>query len=565
MFNIIIIGGMAAGCKAAARLSRLSCDYRITIIEKSDIVSVSRCGFSQLVAGEIDNIYELTKTPYGIKRDKNFFSDFEGMTVLLKTEATEINPWKKEVICTNHQNNETQRLKYDALILATGCKPECVPFAYPKSSRISYLHYAGDVIKLREYLQKGQVKKAVVIGGGIKGLETAESLVSLWGTETIIIEKESRLLKGCIDLELSRHIEKCINSDKILVLLSTSVNKIETDRNGLPVILLDNGQKINSDYVIFCTETEPETELAAKTNIRLGTSKGIIVDEKMRTSIPDIWAAGECVEIKNLVTGEPDYLPGGSLANRSGRAVADSIDRKKIDLKGIVGTTSLRLFNTEIYSAGLTEQKARKSGVDTGSVIGIWSDRADFDPDVKNMFGKLVYQKSGLKLLGLQLIGTEQVARYIDVFCELLKERRTIKSLLCLEHAFNPFYSTPITPLNYLGYMAVNQEKDGIKNYNPLYISSFKGMFIDVREKHDAEAKPLTLKSINIPFSVIRKRIKDFNSNQQIIFICTKGGRSYESARLFLNHGFKHVAYLGGGSMLLNELHQVAKPEEMMS
>lgn len=565
MFDIIIIGGMAAGCKAAARLSRLSADYRITIIEKSGFISLSRCGLPQLLSGEIDNVYELTKTPYGIKRDNEFFRDFEGINVLLNTEATEISPWKKEIICIDQKNNESIRLKYDALILATGCKAAAPAFPVPHSPRVISLHSADEVIKFREALQKGLVKKVVVIGGGVKGCITAESLVSLWDIETIIIESKNYILNDRIDLELSKHIRNQISPDKILLLLSTSVEKIEKDINDLPVVFLDNGQKIVPDYVICCTESLPETKLAEKTNIKLGNSGGIIIDENMRTSIPDIWAAGECVEVKNILTGTPWFNDDGSLANRMGRAAANSVFGRKIGFKGTVGTISLKLFENNICCSGLTEKEARKSGINTGSVIGVWSDRADFHPDVKNIFGKLVYQKPGLKLIGLQLIGTEQILRYIDVFNELLKEKRTVNSLFCHEHAFNPSHSTPISPLNYLGYMALNQEKDGIINFNPLNLHSFKGNLIDVREKADAESKPLKVDSLNIPFSGIRKKLKDFDPEQEIIFICTKGGRSYESARLFSNNGFKHVAYLGGGSLLLNDFYTITKFEEAIS
>ena len=565
MRNIVIIGGMAAGCKAAARLSRLSSENRITIIEKSPFVSLSRCGLPQFISGDLDNVYELTKTPYGIKRDVNFFREFEGINVLLNTEATDIDPWKKEVACIDHKNKDNVRIKYDELILATGCKNAEPVFPYVPSDRITFLHSVSGILEFREKLQKGLIKKAVIIGGGIKGLETAESLISLWGIETILIEKENQILNSTLDYEISRYLEGCINPGKILMLLSTSVEKIEKDKNELPVIYLDNGQKIVADSVILCTGLVPDTEIAERINIKIGSSGGIIVDNQMRTSIPEIWAAGDCIEIKNILTDTPGHYPGGSNSNRLGRAAADSLSGEKVLFKGTVTTDSVKIFDYNICTAGLTEKSAVDAGFATGSVTGVWSDRADFHPDVNNIIGKLVYQKPGLKLLGLQLIGKGEIARYIDVFCELLRERRTVKSLLCIEHAFNPSHSSPFTPLNYLGFMAINQEKDGVMNYNPLYLSSFTGMFVDVREKQDSESKPLPVHSLNIPFSEIRKRLNEFETKQEIIFICTKGGRSYETARHFANKGFKNVAYLGGGSLLLNALKDEPKLEELMS
>lgn len=563
MFNIIIIGGMAAGCKAAARLSRLSNNYRITIIEKSPFISLSRCGLPLYASGEIEDIFALTKTPYGIKRDENFFQDFEGINVLTHTEAVDIDPWKKEVDCFDRRNDQNFRLNYDALLFATGSFPEEPVFPYFESSRISSLYSPEDVIKFKELIKLGLIKKVVIIGGGEYALTYTESLITLWGIEVIIITDFDSELNDFFDTEFSKHITNSLNSDKLLTLLSTNVERIEPDGNNLPVIILDNDQKIVSDFVIISPNLKPETFLAEKINVKLGSSRGILIDERMRTNIPGIYAAGGCTEIKNIVTGKNIHFPDGSLANRMGRSAADSINGRRAEFKGTTGTKCLRVFDNNFCKSGLTESEAAQQGFGTASVLGIWSDRADFDPEVKNIFGKLIYQKPGLRLLGLQLIGEGDVLRYIDLFSLLLKEKRTLKSLLCTEHAFHPSNSTVLSPLNYLGCMAVNQEKDGIINFNPLKIHQFKGTFIDVREKHDAEAKPLPFDTKNIPFSILRSRINDFEQGEEILFICTKGGRSYESARLFRNNGYQKTAYLGGGSLLLSQFYGTLKFGEM--
>jgi NADPH-dependent 2,4-dienoyl-CoA reductase/sulfur reductase-like enzyme/rhodanese-related sulfurtransferase len=564
VYNVIIIGGMAAGCKAASRLSRLSSNYQITIIEKSPFISLSKCGLPFFVSGELNDISELSKTPYGVLRDEKFFKDFEGINVLTKTEVFEIDPSKQELLCHDLDNNKNIKLNYDALLIATGSRVIKPDFTYKETPRISSVYSPSDSIKIRTALQKGEIKKAVIIGGGFAGCETAESLVSLWGIEITLIEKENSLFSSYFDPEISKHIEYCIKSDNILLLLSNKVEQIESDINGFPVTILDNGQKIISDHIFISLGLQPEVELARKININIGDSGGIIVDEKMRTNIPNIWAAGDCVETKNLITASPGYFPSGSIAGKMGRAAADSINGRKISFKGTAGTITSMLFDNVICSAGLTETKAEESGYKTGSVIGIWSDRADYHPEVKNIVGKLVYTKPGLKLLGLQLIGEGEVTRYIDPFTELLKERKSINSLLCLEHAFTHAHSSPFSPLNYLGYIAINQEKDGIINFSPRMLSSFNGIFIDVREKHEVEAKPFPENSINIPFSSIRLKINDFDLEQEIIFVCTKGSRSYETTRLFLNHGFTNVAYLGGGSLLFTELSKLPKFEEIL-
>lgn len=553
MFNVIIIGGMAAGCKAASRLNRICSNYRITIIENKPCLSVSSCGLPFYAGGDVDDFSELTKTSYGVIRDEKYFHDVKGVNVLTNTFVTEINPEKKEIVCCNIKD-EAFKLKYDSLIIATGSIPKEPAFHYQSSAAISFFHSPQDSKNFRQAVQKGEINKAVIVGGGFIGCEMMEALTSLWGIDTILIEKEKSLLPGCLDQEISSYIESCIESEKIQLLLSSSVRKIETDENGKPVVYLNDEQKINSDYVLFCLGVKPNTKLILKSNIETGNYGGIIVDEQMRTNHPDIWAAGDCVEVKNIVTDQRDYFSYGSLANRMGRIAADSIAGKSASFKGAAGTFSLKLFDNIIGATGLTEEKARKLNFNTGSVIGSWPDRPDYYPEMKNLVGKLVYEKGSLRLLGLQMIGEGEVTRYIDVFSELLSRKSTAEDLINLEHGYTPAHSSPISPLNYLGYMVINQECEGIKNFNPLMFSSFKGIFIDLREQYETESNPFPEESLQIPLSEIRLKLDEWNLEQEIIFICEKGPRSYEAARIFKNFGYKNVYYLGGGNLLYSKI-----------
>ncbi|MGB8319577.1 MAG: FAD-dependent oxidoreductase [Ignavibacteriaceae bacterium] len=553
MYNVIIIGGMAAGCKAAARLNRICSNYHITIIEKKPCLSVSSCGLPYYAGGDIDDFSELIKTSYGTIRDEKYFHDVKGIDVLTNTFVSEINTKKKEVVCCNIKD-ETFTLMYDSLIIATGSIPKEPAFQYQTSPAISFFHSPLDSKNFRESVQKGEVDKAVIIGGGFIGCEMMEALTSLWGIETVLIEKEKSLLPGCLDPEISYLVQSCIKQDKIKLMLSASVNKIETDENNKPLVFLEDGSKINSDFVFFCLGVKPNTKLALKSNIKTGNYCGIVVDEQMRTNHPDIWAAGDCVEVKNLITNKPDYFSFGSLANRMGRIAADSIADKSSSFKGAAGTFSLKLFDNIIGATGLTEEKAKKIGFNTGSIIGSWPDRPDYYPEMKNLFGKLVYEKENLRLLGLQMVGEGEVIRYIDVFSELLSRKRTVEDLINLEHGYTPAHSSPISPLNNLGYMAINQKCEGIKNFNPLLLSSFKGIFIDVRESYEIEADPFPHKCIRIPLSEIRLKLGELNLEQPIMFICEKGPRAYEAARIFINHGYKNVSYLGGGNLLYSRI-----------
>ncbi len=509
MHNVLIIGGMAAGCKAAARLSRLSSNYQITIVEKSPFISFSSCGLPLYASGELNDLSELIKTSYGIIRDEKYFSQVKGVRVLTKTEVKSIDPCQHEVECHSLEKNETFNLCYDSLIIATGSKIKNPPFKICSSPLISPFHSPNDAVILRQAAQAGKINKAVIIGAGFIGCELAESLSSLWGIETVLIDKEESILPGCLDKEISAYAESALKSADILLLLSTLVEKIELDQIGHPVVTLDNGQEINADYVFYCLGVKPNTEIAQKANIKTGRFGGILVDENMKTSIPGIWAAGDCVEITNLVTGKNDYYSYGSLANRMGKAAADSISGERSCFNGSSGTLSLKLFDTIISASGLSEKKALENGYSADAVIGCWADRPDYHPLAKNLLGKLIYDKSDLRLLGLQLIGEGEVTRYIDVFSDLLSNHKTVYDLTNLEHGYTPAHSSPVSVLNNLGYMALNQESGGIRNYNPLMFSSFQGICIDVREANEIEIFPFPGKTLQIPLTEIRFRIND--------------------------------------------------------
>ncbi|NNG27918.1 MAG: FAD-dependent oxidoreductase [Ignavibacteriaceae bacterium] len=556
MYNVIIIGGMAAGCKAAARLSRLSSDYQITIIERKPIVSFGNCGLPLYAAGEVDDLYDLAKTGYGAIRDADYFNDVKAVNVLTKTEVVEINSDKSEVTYKAVDDEQTATLHYNALIIATGSQSVVPGFPLPKSSEVSSFHSALDAKNFRETAQKGKVRKVVIAGGGFIGCELTEALRSLWGIETILIEKEEALLSKFLDREISRLVENRIEENGVHVLLSSEIEKIENDEKDLPVVNLTNGTKIESDYLFYNLGVLPETDLAESAGVKIGKLGGIIADKQMKTNIPNIWAAGDCVETNNLVTGKPDYFSLGSLSNRMGRVAANSIAGRDDSFNGAAGTISLQVFDLIISATGLTEQKAKEHGYNTGTVIGCWSDRPDYHPDSKDLFGKLIYEKESLKLLGIQLVGEGEVNRYVDVVSELLANNKTVYDLENLEHGYMPAHSSPISPLNFLGYMVINQEKENVKNVSAKQVSSFDGLFIDLRESEEIDSSAFSHNAVHIPLADLRKKRDDFDLDAPIMFICEKGPRSLEAARIFMNFGYRNVSYLGGGNTFYKEVNK---------
>jgi pyruvate/2-oxoglutarate dehydrogenase complex dihydrolipoamide dehydrogenase (E3) component/rhodanese-related sulfurtransferase len=552
--NIIIIGGMAAGCKAAARLRRLSSDYKIFIIEQKPFVSFCNCGLPLYASGEVDEIYSLEKTPYGVIRNEKYFEEVKDIKVYLNTQAKEINNKKKEIVCYNSFKNETFTLGYDKLLIATGSEPLTPQFPYPSSPLISSVYSSVDLEYFRNAAQKEEIEKAIIIGGGPEGCAMIEALNSLWGIDVTLIESEKFLLKDLVDSEISCFFENNLPPDKVNLILRKNVTRIELDAKNRPVVFIDDGQIIETDYVFYCLGAVPNTKLAEKAGIRISKAGGIFVDSQMRTNQPDIWAAGDCVAVKNLITNKQSNTFARLLANKLGRIAADSIGAKESRFKGYSDAFSLAVFNTKIFAAGLTENIALDFGFETATVIGSFPDRADYDPEVKTLIAKLVYEKSSMKLLGLQIAGEGEGKSFVDVFSLLLSQGKTVYDLISVEQSCDTARSLPFSILNYLAFMAINQEEDGIKNIDPVNASSFQGTFIDLREKYEIDLAPFPEDSIYIPLAELNKRMRDFDLDQELMFVCGKGPRGYEAARLFKNKGYKNVSYLGAGSFLYNKI-----------
>lgn len=549
MKKVIIIGGMAAGCKTATRLKRIAPDFQVTLIEAKDFISYGTCGMPFYASGEVDSFDDLNKTPFGILRDVAYFKSVKGVNVLINTFVNSVDRQLKLVHCKNLLTDETFSLSYDYLVLATGAEPTLPKIHLPKSDYISTFHNPLDAKKFRMLAEKGKIGSAAIIGGGYIGCELAEALTAMWGIETHLIEIENRLLPRILDKEISMLLEKTLKNEGVFLHLSSKVTDvIEQDDNTL--LIKFNNQEITVDYVFLCTGIRPKIDLANQLELKIGNLGGILVDEEMRTSSKDVWAVGDCVEVKNLISGKSDYFPLGSLANRQGRVAANSIANLIDTFKGAIGTNSIRVFGLTVASAGLNESAIAENFDKYESVIGCWYDRPDYMPESKSLFGKLIYQKHNFRLVGLQLAGFGEVTRYIDVFSAMASLGLACQDLVEFDHSYTPPHSSPLNPLNYLGQMALNQHFHSIKCLSPLILERFEGKVIDVRESYEIEDAPIPVTSTHIPLENIKEALMSYEKDENILIVCQRGSRSYEAARFFINNGFKNVSYLGGGMQL---------------
>jgi len=551
MSKVVIIGGMAAGCKTATRLKRIKPETEIFIIEKNPFLSYGTCGMPFYASGDVDGFMEPATSSWGMVRDETFFKNVKDINAFINTEAIKIDNDKKIVHCKNLQNNKEFILNYDFLVIATGAKAVAPPFPVPKSEKISNFHNPQDAKKFREKAQRGQIGSVTIVGSGYIGCELAEAMVSLWGLDTHCIELSNRLIPRAIDKEISMLVEKVLTENDIKLHLNTKVEKIELDENDNPVVFLNNGEKIISDYVFTCVGIKPNIDLAKSIGVEIGSLDGIIVNDKMQTNLKNVYAAGDCVEIKNLITGQPSFFPLGSLANRQGRVIANNINGNDDKFEGAIGTSSVKVFDFVIASAGISETTAKELSLDYDCVLGSWYDRPDYMPDSKTLYGKLIYDKKTRRLLGLQLAGYGEVTRYIDAFSIFASEHRQAEDLLNFEHAYTPTHSGPLNPLNFLGAMAEAQEVNKLICLSP-HTENFEGIILDVRETDEIKSAKYNDNAITMSVAEYRRRLNELDKTKPILVVCQRGPRSYEVANTLLNNGFQKVYYLGGGVQFAN-------------
>ncbi len=546
MKKVVIIGGMAAGCKTAARLRRILPDADITIVEKKHFVSYGTCGMPFYVMGDVEDFYDLTKMPFGITRDEVFFREAKDINVMTNTLVESIDEGKNEVYCKNLNDGKETTLEYDSLVIATGAQPITDAIEHPKSSRIKTFHNPTDAKSFLEFATSNPLENVAIIGGGYISIELAEAIAGLWGFDTHIFEKEPCLLPNCFCPEMSRILEKTLESNDVNVHISKQVRKIDLNEDGIPNLIFDDETR-KFDYVFMCMGVKPAVSLAESIGIKTGNFGGIVADEQLRTNKDNIWAGGDCVEVTSRISGNPCYVPLGSLANRQGRVIADSIAGLETGFKGAAGAISLKVFDFITTCTGLSENMAREQGYDVGLIFANFLDRPKYHPDAKNLNAKLVYEKSSLKLLGLQLAGKGEVARYNDIFSDIAARGGTAYDLLDVEHAYTPPHAGPMNPLNEIGAMAIAQEKQNVNCHNPFMLEAFKGQVLDLREKEEVELHPLPGESVNYPLMEYRKHINEFDKEKPLLTICQRGPRAYDAACTFINEGFKDVCYLGGG------------------
>lgn len=549
--DFIVVGGVAAGPKTAATLARRMPDAKITLFQKEKLVSYGTCGMPYFASGDIESFRKLTETSYGVPRDAAFFKSTKGFDVITGAEVIEIDRENKSVSVKMVDSGETEVHNYGKLVLATGASPVKAPFPVADSSKISAFTRPDDAIVFRKAAQQGQVGKAVIVGGGFIGCELAESCGGLWGIETILIEKENQILPYVLDPEMASIAEREMKRQDIDVRTNVAVERIDLDDEENPVVVLTDGQRITCDYVFLCLGVRPNVDLAEKCGLKIGGCGGIRVDSYMRTSDPDIFAGGDCVELYHQITGSHLLMPMGSLANRHGRVIAENLAGNPVEFKGVVGSFFVKIFDVNVGSVGLNEKVADDLEFRVESVWGAFPDKPDYYPEFETFSLKMTYASDDGRLLGLQAVGKGDICRRIDVFSSFLQRRGSVNDLLDFEQGYAPPYSEAIDPLHQMASIALAKER-GLQFIGPAGAFPSDAVYLDVRENVEAEADPWSPTGsgdvINIPLGELRDRLGELSRDRKTVLICRRGPRSYQAALILKKSGFNNVFVIGGGT-----------------
>ncbi len=530
--KVIIIGGGACGASCATRLRRLDENCEITILERTNEVSIANCGLPYYCSDVIsDRDKILVSNP---ERFKNMFN----INVQLNCEVVEINRNEKYVLT---QNNE--KFYYDKLVLAQGANPIRPNLEGIDNKNIFTVRTLADADKIKDYVAKNDIKNAVVVGGGFIGVEMAENLAHL-GIDTKLVELADQILAP-VDYEVACFAQNEMRANGVELILSDGVKSFSENE-----IELTSGRKIPSDIVILSIGVKPETTLAQKAGLEV--NRGIKVNDCMQTSDADIFAGGDSVEVKSFVSGEDVLIPLAGPASRQGRIIADNIFGINSVYKKSQGTSVLKVFDYTVAAVGYNEKLLKREGIPYWKILTFGNSHAGYYPDATSTFYKLLFNNEG-KILGAQAVGQEGVEKRIDVISSVMRNDGNIQDLLDSELCYAPPYSSAKDPVNILGMCADNVLRGLVK---PAYYEDIEGSFVvDVRIPASYNTKTID-GAVNIPLASLRERAGEIPTDKKVILVCDSGYTSYLASRILIQKGFNNVYSLMAGMKLYKEIQR---------
>ncbi len=533
--RVIIIGGGACGASCATRLRRLDENCEITILERTNEVSIANCGLPYYCSDVINDREKIL-----VSNPEKFRNMFK-IDVKLNTEVTEINRNEKFVLTKNNE-----KYYYDKLVLAQGANPIKPNIDGINNRNILTLRTLSDADNIKKYISENNVKKAIVVGGGFIGVEMAENLAHL-GIETKLIELSEQILTP-VDYEIACFAQNEMRANGIELILADGVKSFSENE-----IELNSGKRIPFDIVILSIGVTPETTLAK--NAGLEVNRGIKVNEYMQTSDDEIFAGGDSVEIKSFINDDDVIIPLAGPANRQGRIIADNICGIKSTYKKSQGTSVLKVFDYTVACSGYNEKLLKRMQIPYWKILTFGNSHAGYYPNSTSTLYKLLFNNEG-KILGVQAVGQDGVEKRIDVVASIMRNNGSIQELLDSELCYAPPYSSAKDPVNILGMSADNVLKGLVK---PAYYEDIENSYIiDVRIPDSYKTKTIE-GAVNIPLASLRKRLEEVPKDKKVILVCDSGYTSYLASRILIQNGFNNVYSLMAGMKLYKEIQKDKK------
>ncbi len=538
--KVVIVGGVAGGATAAARIRRLDEGAQVIVLERSGYVSYANCGLPYYVGGVIRDREELTlQTP---EKFQNRFC----VEVRTRHEVTAINPVEKKVTVCALETGESYEESYDKLLLSPGAKPVKPDFPGMDSDRLFTLRTVEDTLRIREFIESQTPKTAVLVGGGYIGLEMAENLMEM-GVQVTIVQRPSQLM-NTLDYDMAAFVHAKMREKGAALKFGSDVTGFEK-HEGFIEVCLRNEEPIQADMAVLAIGVRPDTDIAAQAKIKLGMKGSILVNDRMETSEPDIYAVGDAIQVHHSVSGLDALISLAGPANKQGRIAADNICGGDSCYHGSMGSSVIKVFDMTAASTGLTEKAAKAAGISYEKIVLFPLSHAEYYPGAKAMAMKVVFEKGTLRLLGAQIIGYDGADKRLDVLAVAIHAGMRADFLKDLDLAYAPPYSSAKDPVNMAGFMVENLVTGKIEQFHwdevPGLPKDGSAFLLDVRTEEEYGRGHVD-GFVNIPLDRLRERLGEIDIHKKVYVMCHTGLRSYLASRILRQKGYS-CCHLSGG------------------
>lgn len=538
--KVLIVGGVAGGASTAARLRRMDENAEIIMFERGEYISFANCGLPYYIGEVITQKSKLlVQTPEGMKARFN-------IDVRIMNEVIDVDADKKQITVKDLKDSSEYTESYDKLVLSPGAEPIVPPIPGIEKAALFTLRNIPDTYAIKDFIDINKPERAVVVGGGFIGLEMVENLTQR-GIKTTLVELANQVMLS-VDADMAAYVHQHLKEKNVELYLNNGVSSFDKNSDGQTIVKLQSGTELTADIVILSIGVKPETTLAVKAGIEIGSTGGIKVDEHMLTSNPYIYAVGDAVEVTDYVTGRPAVIPLAGPANKQGRIAANNIAGVEDTYKNTQGTSIAKVFDLSVASTGSNEKKLKAEGIEYLRTYTHASSHASYYPGSKSLSLKLLYTPVEGKILGAQIVGFDGVDKRIDVLATAIRAGLNVHDLTELELSYAPPFSTAKDPVNMAGYVSENTLDD---SHTAFYwddianIDYAKSVLVDVRtlgEYNDGTIPGC----MHIPVDDFRARIDELPKDKEILIFCLVGLRGHVAARIAIQHGFNTKNLAGG-------------------